>query len=145
MQDAGNMVFYQRWLIKNVNYKTEERRVRELKFRAWSPTEKAFVGNGDSMDLYYSAKVGAFMFDNDNLEFPEDVIWLQFTGLKDKNGKDIFAEGNASLDRIDSNKDYTIDNIQWIDKDLQRLKNNLSEQRFIELCRRVINYADNKL
>lgn len=40
----------------------------------------------------------------------------------------------ASLDRIDSTKGYTADNIQWVHKDIQLLKMNLPEGRFKELC-----------
>lgn len=43
----------------------------------------------------------------------------------------------ASLDRIDSNKGYTIDNIQWLHKDVNRMKLNLCQERFIELCKKI--------
>lgn len=38
----------------------------------------------------------------------------------------------ASIDRIDSNKDYTIDNIQWVHKDVNRLKGCLDEKTFLD-------------
>jgi len=44
------------------------------------------------------------------------------------------ADATASLDRIDSSKGYTSDNIQWIYKDLQFMKNDFSEDYFIEMC-----------
>lgn len=40
----------------------------------------------------------------------------------------------ASLDRIDSRKGYTLDNVQWVHKDVNLMKMNLSEDRLIELC-----------
>lgn len=40
----------------------------------------------------------------------------------------------ASLDRIDSHGDYTPSNIQWLHKDVQRMKNSLDQKRFLELC-----------
>ena len=46
----------------------------------------------------------------------------------------------ASLDRIDSSKGYTVDNIQWVHKDLNRMKWNLSTDYFIELCKLVANH-----
>ena len=39
-----------------------------------------------------------------------------------------------SLDRIDSNKDYTADNIQLVCVPINRMKSDMTEDRFIELC-----------
>jgi len=46
----------------------------------------------------------------------------------------------ASLDRIDSSKGYTIDNVQWVKKKINLLKMAFSQGEFIELCCEV---ADN--
>lgn len=43
----------------------------------------------------------------------------------------------ASVDRIDSSRGYTSNNVQWIHKDLQFMKSNLTDSQFIEWCRRV--------
>lgn len=43
----------------------------------------------------------------------------------------------ASVDRIDSNRGYTLDNIRWVHKDINWMKKKLSETRFLELCRKV--------
>ncbi len=45
--------------------------------------------------------------------------------------------GTASLDRIDSNKDYTLDNVQWVHKDINRLKNAFEQEYFIQMCKAV--------
>jgi len=45
--------------------------------------------------------------------------------------------GTASLDRINSDGDYTLDNVQWVHKDINRLKNVFEQQYFIELCHKV--------
>jgi len=47
------------------------------------------------------------------------------------------AKTTASLDRIDSTKGYTLDNIQWVHKTLNRLKMNLDNQEFIEWCKKL--------
>ena len=41
---------------------------------------------------------------------------------------------SASLDRIDSIKGYIVGNIQWVHKDVNKIKNNFTEERFFELC-----------
>lgn len=44
---------------------------------------------------------------------------------------------SASLDRIDSSKGYTLNNVQWVHKDINRMKQNFPEERFFELCQTV--------
>jgi hypothetical protein len=48
-----------------------------------------------------------------------------------------FSDGNASLDRIDSNKGYTEDNVQWVHKTINMMKNKLSMDEFTEWCKLV--------
>lgn len=47
------------------------------------------------------------------------------------------TEQTASLDRIDSSKGYTIDNVQWIHKEAQTMKWNLSEDRFFDRLKKI--------
>lgn len=49
-------------------------------------------------------------------------------------------ESNASVDRIDSTKDYTKDNIQWVYKPINIMKNGLSSEDFISLCDKISEY-----
>ena len=44
----------------------------------------------------------------------------------------------ASLDRIDSSKGYVRGNIQWVHKDVNKLKQSFSEQRLTELCKLIV-------
>ena len=54
--------------------------------------------------------------------------------VRDKKGK------NVSVDRIDSSKGYVNGNIQWIDKQINIMKNNLNETEFLQLCNDIIKY-----
>ncbi len=47
---------------------------------------------------------------------------------------------SASLDRIDSSKGYTEDNVQWIHKRINMMKSNLPEQDFFEWCQMITEY-----
>lgn len=57
-----------------------------------------------------------------------------------KHGKDRLY--TASLDRIDSFKGYIVDNVQWVHKDINIMKNKFSQEYFIEICKLISqNYA----
>lgn len=47
------------------------------------------------------------------------------------------AVGTASLDRIDSRKTYTKDNIQWVHKDINCMKWDLTTTEFVNWCKLV--------
>jgi hypothetical protein len=47
----------------------------------------------------------------------------------------------ASLDRIDSSRPYELDNIQWVHKDINKMKNTLNQAVFLEWCRKVAGNA----
>lgn len=47
------------------------------------------------------------------------------------------GETTASLDRIDSNRGYTRDNVQWVHKDVNKMKANLTQYRFVRFCHAV--------
>lgn len=55
------------------------------------------------------------------------------------NSSSVKTDGNASLDRIDSSKGYTIDNIQWVHKKVNQIKMDLSHDDFIKICYLVTN------
>ncbi|MBU2060475.1 MAG: hypothetical protein KKH44_01330 [Bacteroidetes bacterium] len=50
--------------------------------------------------------------------------------------------GTASLDRIDSNKKYVVNNIQWIHKDLNDMKWEFSHCYFLLMCNLVLKYRE---
>lgn len=62
------------------------------------------------------------------------------SGIKIDFGKQAKLPNTASLDRIDSLKPYIIDNVQWLHKDVNKMKMNLDQDRFIHLCK-LISYT----
>lgn len=46
----------------------------------------------------------------------------------------------ASLDRIDSSKGYTEDNVQWVHKILNTMKSTLSNDVFLSVCNNVVRF-----
>jgi len=50
----------------------------------------------------------------------------------------------ASLDRKDSSLGYVKGNVQWVHLDINMMKHNKSERRFVELCQAVAGHAANR-
>jgi hypothetical protein len=60
-----------------------------------------------------------------------------FTGYCALSGIPIVLGKEASLDRIDSSLGYTSSNIQWLHKDVNRIKSDLDQDYFINLCKKI--------
>lgn len=113
----------------------------------------SWLGCGElSHDLYTSFKHSAKA---KKLEFNVTIHYLWSLFLK-QNRKCVFTgeelhfnrtykskkNKTASLDRIDSLKGYVEGNLQWIHKDVNKLKKNFSDERFIEICKKVAQYKN---
>ena len=62
------------------------------------------------------------------------------TGLKIKMSRsETFnsKEQTASLDRIDSSLGYILGNLQWVHKDINRMKNRFDQDYFIQMCKKT--------
>jgi len=89
---------------------------------------------------------------NINFEITIEQAWAQYekqNGLCALSGEPInfnpekgWVKRNisASLDRIDSDGHYTIDNIQWISKDIQKIKMDMSEADLFKWCKLITDY-----
>ena len=53
-------------------------------------------------------------------------------------------ETDASLDRIDSKLGYIPGNVQWVHKDVNRIKWAFRQERLLELCVLTVNHAKKK-
>lgn len=85
--------------------------MREIKFRAWDKDKKEMF------------EVGALTFNDEKLGIAvDDEDWkirphsepMQFTGLKDKNGKEIFEGDILSILWIEEDQ-YEVGDVQWWD------------------------------
>jgi hypothetical protein len=51
---------------------------------------------------------------------------------------------SASIDRIDSNKEYNIENIQLVHKDVNLMKNYFNQEYFLNICEKICNERKEK-
>lgn len=91
-----------------------------------------------------------------NLEFSLDIEYLDALMQKQNHkcaysGLEIFVGNSkfpktASLDRIDNSKGYIKGNVQWVHKDVNKMKNVYSEEYFLELIKSIyMNMENNEL
>lgn len=66
-------------------------------------------------------------------------VILEFTPLEKST-----VRNTASLDRIDSSKNYTNDNIQWVHKKLNRMKVDMLDEEFVNWCHIISDYQRSK-
>lgn len=79
-----------------------------------------------------------------------DELWLLYqkqegkcalSGLPISFGAKTVDPSTASLDRIDSTKGYTSENIQWVHKDINLMKMDFEQEYFKHLCTIVSQYG----
>ena len=66
-----------------------------------------------------------------------DISFENINAKKTRHKFDLIC--TASLDRIDSKKDYTLDNIQLVHKDINMMKKEYNQEYFIKMCKLVAN------
>lgn len=74
---------------------------------------------------------------NINIKFAWNLYILQNNRCALSDIDISFINNTASLDRIDSKKGYTKDNVQWVHKDVNIMKNVFDQEYFVKMCKRI--------
>lgn len=70
-----------------------------------------------------------------------DNLWLCQNRKCALTGLPLIMGDTASLDRINSKAPYTVNNIQWVHKVVNIMKNDFNEDTFIDMCTKVAKHA----
>lgn len=62
------------------------------------------------------------------------------SGVDLKFGLNRFDLTTASLDRIDSSKGYLLNNVQWVHRDINYMKQEFNNKQFVCLCKKIYEY-----
>lgn len=123
------------WRVQNKNHAS---------WRGYEEIPKDFFSNikrgAESRNIEFNIKIEDLweLFLKQDRKCALSGLELKFSKIrKDNKGKTI------SLDRIDSSKGYVKDNIQFVHKHVNIMKNKFEESYFIELCKNIVN--QNKL
>lgn len=106
------------------NYKINQTIMSEIKKNA---LRRNIVFN---LDIKYLSK----LFEQQKGKCALSGMSLQFSSLS--------TFKTASLDRIDSREGYIEGNVQWVHKDINKMKTTFDQNNFIELCALVTKYQN---
>jgi len=127
--------------------------IQSTSLRSWQGTKD--ISQSHFGNIRYRAKKKNQKF-TINIEYIQELLEKQnykcaLTDISINCGRSTYKQRStykeqfASLDRIDSSQGYIPGNVQWIHKDVNKMKQDLSEERFVELCAAVTKKSKKSL
>lgn len=132
----GALVGNKRKMCRECFYKLRMSK-NELPNEMWSRIKNSAKERNIDFDISRETVYNCFVEQDHKCALSGIPIGFARSGRKYKHEK-----STASLDRIDSKKGYIDGNVQWVHKDINKLKRDFDESYFFMLCNKV---AKNKL
>jgi len=101
---------------------------------SWNRIKKRANKKGREFSLSINDAWELYLSQNGRCFYSRMPIYFGLPGIGSKNHILQDGEAIASLDRIDSNKGYTKDNVSWVHVEINFMKFLYSESYFIKLC-----------
>lgn len=127
--------------------------IEEYRKLNFGSNHKSWKGHGElSSDVFTTIKLNS-QERKLNFDITIEYLWELFLKQNRKcslSGLDIYLNEKcsekkyktATLDRIDSKMGYIKGNVQWIHRDINKMKNNFPENYFIGLCEKICNFKE---
>jgi hypothetical protein len=108
--------------------------------KVWSNIRRGAISRGHAFRISIQYAWNLFLKQDKKCALSGLSIKFPITVRDNENGG-----RTASLDRINSKKGYIKNNIQWVHKNINLAKQELSDAEFIELCNTVSKFQKRKL
>jgi hypothetical protein len=104
----------------------------------WRGIVKGAVDRAIEFNITIEFAWKLFLKQDRKCTYTNQLLFFGDTLLEDRLGST-----TASLDRIDSDRGYHEDNVQWVHKDINIMKRHHSSEYFIQLCKMVVENENN--
>ncbi|KKK51225.1 hypothetical protein LCGC14_3117080 [marine sediment metagenome] len=108
----------------------------QISLTHWNQIKRGTIRKSRTLEFFIDIKYAWHLYLEQNQ-------CCALSGTKINLSKNRDKEITASLDRIDSKKGYVKGNVQWVHKDLNIMKMNMTTQEFINWCKKVTIYENN--
>lgn len=111
---------------------------KEISGEYWCNIKRAAIDRNYAFDITLEYAYNLFVEQRKKCALSGQRLYFSIQYAKNR------KDQTASLDRIDSTKGYIEGNVQWIHKDLNKLKGSFEDERFIRMCIEVSDYQKEK-